>query len=132
MWLACSNRTSIIQAAKLGLGALTFSFVGPEQARQWVADYYETIEKECEPLGYAVNPNFAITCPFLCDRDAAKMEKMGAESYGFFLYGLGHYSFFGEHEPGVSDVWDEFKNHPKDFAPPEGRTQGRRRGFARN
>jgi len=123
MWLACSNRTSIIQAAKLGLGALTFSFVGAEQARQWVADYYETFEKECEPLGYAVNPNFAITCPFLCDRDGAKMEKMGAESYGFFIYGLGHYSFFGEHEPGVSDVWDEFKNHPKDFAPPEGRTQ---------
>src|SRR5580658_8241870 len=40
MWLACSNRTSILQAAKLGLGALTFSFVGAEQARQWVADYY--------------------------------------------------------------------------------------------
>src|ERR1700729_1124569 len=32
MWLACSNRTSILQAARLGLGALTFSFVGPEQA----------------------------------------------------------------------------------------------------
>jgi alkanesulfonate monooxygenase SsuD/methylene tetrahydromethanopterin reductase-like flavin-dependent oxidoreductase (luciferase family) len=123
LWLACSNRTSIIQAAKLGLGALTFSFVGPEQARQWVADYYATFEKECEPLGYAVNPQFAIACPFLCGRDAAKVEKMGAEAYGFFIYGLGHYSFFGEHEPGVSDVWDEFKNHPKDFAPPEGRTQ---------
>jgi alkanesulfonate monooxygenase SsuD/methylene tetrahydromethanopterin reductase-like flavin-dependent oxidoreductase (luciferase family) len=123
LWLACSNRTSIIQAAKLGLGALTFSFVGPEQARQWVADYYTTFEKECEPLGYAVNPQFAIACPFLCGRDAAKVEQMGAEAYGFFIYTLGHYSFFGDHEPGVSDVWDEFKNHPKEFAPPEGRTQ---------
>jgi alkanesulfonate monooxygenase SsuD/methylene tetrahydromethanopterin reductase-like flavin-dependent oxidoreductase (luciferase family) len=123
MWLACSNRTSILQAARLGLGALTFSFVGPEQARQWVADYYTTFENECEPLGYSVNPNFAIACPFLCDRDAAKMEKIGAEAYGFFIYGLGHYSFFGAHEPGRTDIWDEFKNHPQDFAPPEGRTQ---------
>jgi alkanesulfonate monooxygenase SsuD/methylene tetrahydromethanopterin reductase-like flavin-dependent oxidoreductase (luciferase family) len=123
LWLACSNRTSILQAAKLGLGALTFSFVGPEQARQWVTDYYTTFEKECEPLGYAVNPQFAIACPFLCGRDAAQMEQIGAESYGFFIYGLGHYSFFGAHEPGVTDIWDEFKNHPKEFANPEGRTQ---------
>jgi alkanesulfonate monooxygenase SsuD/methylene tetrahydromethanopterin reductase-like flavin-dependent oxidoreductase (luciferase family) len=123
MWLACSNRTSILQAARLGLGALTFSFVSPDQARQWVADYYTTFEHECEPLGYAVNPQFAIACPFLCGRDSARVEQMGAEAYGFFIYTLGHYSFFGEHEPGVSNVWDEFKNHPKEFAPPEGRTQ---------
>ena len=123
MWLACSNRTSILQAARLGLGALTFSFVGPEQARQWVTDYYTTLENECEPLGYSVNPNFAIACPFLCDRDGAKAEALGAESYGFFLYGLGHYSFFGAHEPGSTDIWDEFKNRPKEFASPEGRTQ---------
>ena len=114
---------SILQAARLGLGALTFSFVGPEQARQWVSEYYTTFENECEPLGYAVNPNFAIACPFLCDRDAAKMDRVGAEAFGFFIYGLGHYSFFGAHEPAVTDIWDEFKNHPKDFAPPEGRTQ---------
>ena len=123
MWLACSNRTSILQAARLGLGALTFSFVGPEQARQWVQDYYAAFEAECEPLGYSVNPNFAIACPFLCDRDAAKMEQLGAEAYGFFIYGLGHYSFFGAHQPGNYDIWDEFKNHPKEFANPEGRLQ---------
>jgi len=33
-----------LQAARLGVGALTFSFVGPEQARQWVADYYATFD----------------------------------------------------------------------------------------
>ena len=53
----------------------------------------------------------------------SKVEQLGAESYGFFLYGLGHYSFFGEHAPGKTDIWDEFKNHPHEFAPPEGRTQ---------
>jgi len=123
LWLACSNRTSILQAARLGLGALTFSFVGPEQARQWVLDYYDTFEKECEPLGYAVNPQFAIACPFLCDTNEERVAQLGMESYGFFIYGLGHYSFFGAHEPGKTDIWDEFKNNPKDFAPPDGRIQ---------
>jgi alkanesulfonate monooxygenase SsuD/methylene tetrahydromethanopterin reductase-like flavin-dependent oxidoreductase (luciferase family) len=123
LWLACSNRTSILQAARLGVGALTFSFIGPEQARQWVQEYYATFEKECVPLGYEVNPQFAIACPFLCDANEERVTQLGAESYGFFIYGLGHYSFFGEHEPGKTDIWDEFKNHPKEFAPPEGRLQ---------
>ena len=123
LWLACSNRTSILQAARLGVGALTFSFVGPEEARQWVNDYYATFENECEPVGYSANPQFAIACPFLCDRDAKRMEQVGAENYGFFIYGLGHYSFFGEHEPAKTDIWDEFHNRPHEFAPPEGRIQ---------
>jgi alkanesulfonate monooxygenase SsuD/methylene tetrahydromethanopterin reductase-like flavin-dependent oxidoreductase (luciferase family) len=123
LWMACSNRNSIIQAAKLGMGALTFSFVSPDEARQWVKDYYHTIENECEPLGYAVNPNFAVAAPFLCDRDANRVAQVGIESYGFFIYGLGHYSFFGEHRPGKTDIWDEYKNNPKSFAPPEGRIQ---------
>jgi alkanesulfonate monooxygenase SsuD/methylene tetrahydromethanopterin reductase-like flavin-dependent oxidoreductase (luciferase family) len=123
LWMACSNRASIIQAAKYGMGALTFSFVSPDEARQRVKDYYHTLETECEPLGYAVNPNFAVAAPFLCDRDGGRLASVGMESYGFFIYGLGHYSFFGEHHPGHTDIWDEYKNNPKSFAPPEGRIQ---------
>jgi alkanesulfonate monooxygenase SsuD/methylene tetrahydromethanopterin reductase-like flavin-dependent oxidoreductase (luciferase family) len=121
LWLACSNRTSILQAARLGVGALTFSFISAEAARQWVDDYYTTFENECEPLGYAVNPQFAITCPFLCGRDEGRLQEIAAENYGYFIYGLGHYSFFGEHEPAKTDIWDEYKNRPHEFAPPEGR-----------
>jgi len=51
------------------------------------------------------------------------MDQMGAENYGFFIYGLGHYSFFGEHVPGATDIWTEFKTNPHEFAPPEGRIQ---------
>jgi alkanesulfonate monooxygenase SsuD/methylene tetrahydromethanopterin reductase-like flavin-dependent oxidoreductase (luciferase family) len=121
LWMACSRRESILQAARLGVGALTFSFIDPGQARQWVADYYKTLEEECEPIGYAINPQVAITCPFLCDRDSARLEELAMENYGFFIYGLGHYSFFGAHEPGSTDIWHEFKNNPKQFALPEGR-----------
>jgi alkanesulfonate monooxygenase SsuD/methylene tetrahydromethanopterin reductase-like flavin-dependent oxidoreductase (luciferase family) len=123
LWMACSRRESILQAARLGVGALTFSFVSPEEARQWVKDYYWTIENECEPIGYAVNPQFAIACPFLCDRNEERVTQIANESYGFFLYGLGHYSFFGAHAPGVTDIWHEYKTNPHEFAPPEGRTQ---------
>src|SRR6202451_3698373 len=122
LWMACSRRESIIQAAKLGLGALTFSFVTPEEARQWVGDYYTTLENECEPAGYAVNPNIAIACPFLCDRDENKVRELAAEHQGFFLCGLGHYAFFGNHEPGKTNLWENYKNKPENFALPEGRT----------
>src|SRR5208282_1326608 len=112
LWLACSRRETILLAAKLGLGALTFSFVSPEESRQWVHDYYTTLENECEPAGYAVNPNIAIACPFLCDRDEDKARAIAAEHQGFFLYGLGHYGFFGNHEPGKTNLWESYKNQP--------------------
>lgn len=123
LWMACSRRESILQAARLGVGALTFSFVSPGEAAQWVKDYYWTIEHESEPIGYAVNPQFAIACPFLCDKDEKRVLEMGAESYGFFIYGLGHYSFFGAHAPGRTDIWNEYKTSPREFSPPEGRIQ---------
>jgi len=118
LWMACSRRESILDAARLGLGALTFSFVNPTEARQWVRDYYDTIENESIPLGYAVNPHFAVAAPFLCHPDESYLQKIAGENYGFFLYALGHYSFFGEHRPGTTDIWDQYKNHPNGAAPP--------------
>lgn len=123
LWLACSRRETILLAAKLGLGALAFSFVSPEETRQWVHDYYATLEHECEPAGYAVNPQIAITCPFLCDRDEKQVRQIASENHGFFLYGLGHYAFFGEHEPGRTNLWEQYKTKPRHFELPEGRTQ---------
>jgi alkanesulfonate monooxygenase SsuD/methylene tetrahydromethanopterin reductase-like flavin-dependent oxidoreductase (luciferase family) len=119
LWLACSRRESILDAARMGLGALTFSFVSPEEARQWVRDYYTTIENECVPLGYAVNPNFAIATPFLCDHDEKRATAAAIENYGFFVYALGHYSFFGEHHPGKTDIWKEYTTNPKEPVSPE-------------
>ena len=33
LWVACSNRETIKLAAKLGIGALTFAFVDPDEAK---------------------------------------------------------------------------------------------------
>ena len=37
LWVACSNRDTIHLAARLGMGALTFAFVDPTEARKWVS-----------------------------------------------------------------------------------------------
>ncbi len=110
LWLACSRRETILLAARLGIGALTFSFVSPEESRQWVHDYYATLENECEPVGYAINAQIAMACPFLCDRDEKLVREMAHEHHGFFMYGLGHYAFFGQHEPGKTNLWENYKN----------------------
>jgi alkanesulfonate monooxygenase SsuD/methylene tetrahydromethanopterin reductase-like flavin-dependent oxidoreductase (luciferase family) len=110
LWLACSRRETILLAARLGMGALTFSFVSPEESRQWVHDYYEMLENECEPVGYAVNPQIAMACPFLCDRNEKLVRDMAHEHHGFFMYGLGHYAFFGQHEPGKTNIWENYKS----------------------
>ncbi len=112
LWVACSRRETIHLAAKLGIGALTFAFVSPEEARQWVNDYYTTLENECEPIGYAINPNIAIVTGFMCDQNAELAHKMGDEGLKFFSYALGHHYAFGKHEPGKTNIWNNFKASP--------------------
>jgi alkanesulfonate monooxygenase SsuD/methylene tetrahydromethanopterin reductase-like flavin-dependent oxidoreductase (luciferase family) len=112
LWVACSRRETIHLAAKLGIGALTFAFVSPEEAKQWVTDYYTTLENECEPIGYAINANIAIVTGFMCDNNAEAAHKMGEEGLKFFSYALGHHYAFGQHEPGKTNIWNNFKTSP--------------------
>src|SRR5580692_2666458 len=60
LWVACSNRETIRLAARLGIGALTFAFVDPAEARLWVDEYYRTLREECVPVGHAVNAQIAM------------------------------------------------------------------------
>src|SRR5438105_9729762 len=58
LWVACSRRETIHLAASKGLGALSFSFVEPNDARAFVDDYYATIASpESVPAGFAVHPH---------------------------------------------------------------------------
>jgi alkanesulfonate monooxygenase SsuD/methylene tetrahydromethanopterin reductase-like flavin-dependent oxidoreductase (luciferase family) len=112
LWVACSRRETIHLAAKLGIGALTFAFISPDEARQWVNDYYTTLANECEPIGYAINPNIAIVTGFMCDRNEQRARAMGEEGLNFFSYALGHHYFFGRHEVGKTNIWSNFKGNP--------------------
>lgn len=121
LWLACSNRETIRVAAANGMGALTFAFIDPENARFWVEEYYETFEKACVPIGRAVNPNVAMVTGLMCHPDSEVAVDRGAEGFRFFGYALSHFYITGSHEPGIFNLWEDFQKHaPKEYAPTGG------------
>ena len=112
LWVACSRLETIKLAARLGLGALTFGFVSPDEARQWSDEYYRVLAEECVPIGESINPNIAFTMLFLCGKDRERAQKLGAENCFFMTYAFGHHYLYGEHEPGKTSVWDKYKATP--------------------
>ncbi len=110
LWVACSRRETIHFAARNGMGALSFSFVEPEDAGQWVREYYEILEsEECVPAGFAVNPNVTVVLPMMCHSDEQTAIDRGIDGAHFFGYSLAHYYGMGEQRPGVTDIWEEFQ-----------------------
>jgi alkanesulfonate monooxygenase SsuD/methylene tetrahydromethanopterin reductase-like flavin-dependent oxidoreductase (luciferase family) len=116
LWVACSRRETIHLAATKGIGALSFSFIEPERAREWVDDYYATIaSKACVPAGFAVNPQVACVLPLLCHQDEETAIERGLDGAHFFGYALAHYYVFGTHRPGRTSIWDEFQRNRAQF-----------------
>ena len=109
VWVACSNRETIKLAARLGIGALTFAFVDPAEAKQWVDDYYRILKEECVPIGHAVNPNICMVTGFSVHPDGNEARRRGLDGFKFFGYALGHHYIFGEHKPGRTDIWKNFE-----------------------
>src|SRR5437764_358037 len=70
LWVACSRRETILLAGRKGLGVLSFSFVEPEDAKEWADEYYRILaSEECVAGGFSVNPNIAVVLPFMCHDD---------------------------------------------------------------
>jgi alkanesulfonate monooxygenase SsuD/methylene tetrahydromethanopterin reductase-like flavin-dependent oxidoreductase (luciferase family) len=109
LWVACSNRETIKLAAKLGIGALTFAFVDPAEARQWVDDYYRIIRTECVPIGHTVNANIAMVSSFGVHHDAEEARRRFQEGFRFFNFALGWHYGFGAQVPGRTDIWEKFQ-----------------------
>jgi alkanesulfonate monooxygenase SsuD/methylene tetrahydromethanopterin reductase-like flavin-dependent oxidoreductase (luciferase family) len=123
LWVACSNRETIKMAARSGIGALTFAFVDPREARQWVDDYYRIFKEECVPIGHAVNPNVAMVTGFSLHPDESEARRRGEDGLRFFRYGLAHHYIFGEHKPGRTDIWANFEK-ARHALPPAGADHG--------
>ena len=116
LWVACSRRESILDAARRGLGALCFSFVEPEQAGTWVDEYYRLISSaECVPAGFEWNPNVAVVLPFMVHPEERVAVERGSDGANFFGFSLGYYYGFGNHRPGASEVWEEFVRRRAEF-----------------
>src|SRR3954447_17421396 len=115
LWVACSRRETIRLAAEKGIGALSFSFVEPEDAREWVDEYYDIIASDrCVPAGFAVNANVAVALPMMVHADEAEAIERGIDGAHFFGYALAHYYAFGEHRPGRTSIWEEFQARRED------------------
>ncbi len=123
LWVACSNRDTIHLAARLGIGALTFAFVDPGEARKWVGEYYEILKTECVPIGHAINPNVAMVTGFSCHPDEEEARRRGEDGFKFFGYALGHFYIFGTHTPGRTDVWKSYEA-ARDSLPEAGAARG--------
>jgi alkanesulfonate monooxygenase SsuD/methylene tetrahydromethanopterin reductase-like flavin-dependent oxidoreductase (luciferase family) len=124
LWVACSNRNTILEAARLGIGALTFAFIDENEAKQWTHDYYETFKRECVPIGHSVNPNVAMVSGFSVHRDHDEAERRGLEGFKFFGFALGHHYAFGEQRVGRTDIWANFQKYASMFPGPPGRAIG--------
>jgi alkanesulfonate monooxygenase SsuD/methylene tetrahydromethanopterin reductase-like flavin-dependent oxidoreductase (luciferase family) len=109
LWVACSNRETIKLAARLGIGALTFAFVDPAEAKQWVDDYYRIFKEECVPIGHAVNPNICMVSSFGVHHDVEEARRRFQDGFRFFQFALGWHYGFGEQIPGRTDIWEKFQ-----------------------
>ena len=110
IWVACSRRSTIRMAAEAGIGALVFGFIDPQEAKQWVDEYYSIIKSDkCVPIGHSVNPNIAMIVGFSMNEDREKAIEQGQEGFEYFSYALGHYYLTGNHKPGNVNIWEQFQ-----------------------
>jgi hypothetical protein len=77
LWVACSRRDTILLAAELGIGALTFAFIDPEEAVHWINDYETTLANKGVPIGKAVNANVACVTPMMCAPERGRRHPHG-------------------------------------------------------
>ncbi len=108
MWMACTNRDTIKVAARLGVGALAFAFVNPQEARAWADIYYGIVASdECVPIGHSVNANIAMVSSFSIHHDRAEAIRRGHEGFEFFGYAL-NALVARDTVPGRTNLWGEY------------------------
>ena len=109
MWMACTNRDTIKVAAANGVGALAFSFVDPDEARDWAEIYYGIVKSDaCAPLGHTVNANIAMVSNFSVHPDRDEAIRRGQEGFEFFNYAV---NALVAHDalPGRSTLFADFQ-----------------------
>src|SRR5436190_17467340 len=115
LWVACSRRETVMVAARMGLGALSFAFDSPEEATERIGEYYRLAREESFPIGQAINPAVAIVSTFMCartDEEALARAWLGGP---FFAYSLAYYyvdALQTPHPPGRQHLWRNFLNTP--------------------
>jgi alkanesulfonate monooxygenase SsuD/methylene tetrahydromethanopterin reductase-like flavin-dependent oxidoreductase (luciferase family) len=110
LWMACNRREKIEEAARMGIGALNFSFgVKPDLAGKYVTAYRAGFGKG-EPLGRAPNPNLAVVTGFTCTADADEAAS-GFRAMKFFMHAINYYFQPGAASRGNLQVAATFDEH---------------------
>ena len=121
LWMACTNRDTIRVAASLGVGALAFSFVDPEEAEQWSKIYYDTIKSEaCVPIGHCVNANIAMVSAFSIHPDRIEAARRVQEHFDFFGFAMSAL-VTKDNVPGRTRLWEDYR---KTLTPEPDQLQG--------
>jgi len=113
LWVAASRRETIMLAAELGLGSLTFAFIDPEEARGWTEAHERRLAR-CSPIGELVNTDVACVTPMMVHRDESEAIRRGLEGGNFFGYSLAFFAAFGDHVPGETNLWEDFQKRRKE------------------
>jgi alkanesulfonate monooxygenase SsuD/methylene tetrahydromethanopterin reductase-like flavin-dependent oxidoreductase (luciferase family) len=79
LWVACGNPPTYEKAARLGLGALGFSFNAPSKMAPMIEIYKKTIVK-AEPIGRFVNDNVLLVTLAVCLEDGNRARQVMATS----------------------------------------------------
>lgn len=108
MWMACTNRETIKEAARRGVGALAFTYVDPRDAGEWAKTYYDIIKsEECVPLGHTVNARIAMVSGLSIADDRAEGVRQGFHCANFFRFAL-ESTILRDSVPGHSNLWDDY------------------------
>ena len=61
------------------------------------------------PIGHAVNANICMVSSFSCHHDREIAISRGLDGFKFFGFALGSLYAFGEHQPGRTNLWEQFE-----------------------
>ena len=93
-----------------GIGALSFSFVEPEEAKEWVDEYYEIIASErCVPAGLRGQPERRGRAADDVPRRRGRRRSSAASTAPTSSATRWRTTtLFGDHRPGRTNIWEEF------------------------
>ena len=120
LWVACSRRETILLAAQKGIGALSFSFVEPEQAKEWVDEYHAILaSEECVPGGFAVNPQRRRRAAVhAAPRRGRRRSSAASTARTSSASRSRTTTCSAQHRPGGTNVWKEFEANRADVGSP--------------
>jgi len=133
LWVACTRHSTIQMAADNAIGALSFSFVGPDECEALANDYYARFE-DATPLAPGINPNILFTAgDLMCAPTDEDAQRRIGPAGGFFGYGITYYYVWGQHRPGQVNLWRNYLASLDHGAPaPKPEVEGDRKDWQRH